>query len=194
MISGSKLITAIFYIALVLVVAGIAGFILKLTNGGTDSFKLFYLENENGDIYGSLDSVKLSCTAETKFCVKYTFEGRKSYSVQISPNVTEDTEFEYKVDDEVYKFSDIKDLTEVFKVELYDDYFTVEMPENMRQVMEVLYEGKVVELPDGIDLMSKPYFKLVVKSYNKKDEVTIMLIRAVIHVDGIEIDPEEILY
>lgn len=190
MIRGSKLITAIFYIVLVLVIAGVAGFILKLTNGGTDSFKFFYLENENGDVYGSSDSVKLSCTEETKFTVKYTFANSKSYSVKVVPNVTEETDFEYTVDGEVYKFSDIKDLTEVFKVKLYDDYFTVEMPEHMSKVMEVLYEGQNVELPDGIDLMAKPYFKLVAKSYNEKDEVTILLTRAVIHVDGIEIDPE----
>lgn len=194
MIRGNKFITALFYIALVLVIAGIAGFVLKLTNGGTDTFKFFYLTNEKGDVYGSTDKVRLACDKETKFGVNYTFSDGKSYSVQVLPNVTDETEFEYTVDGEAYKYSDIKDLTDVFKVRLYDDYFTVQMPEDMSQVMQVLYKDKDVELPDGIDLMTTPYFKLIVKSYNEKDEVTIMLTRAIIHVDGLEIAPEEVSF
>ena len=194
MIRGNKFITALFYIALVLVIAGIAGFVLKLTNGGTDTFKFFYLTNEKGDVYGSTDKVRLACNKETKFSVQYTFSDSKGYSVQVLPNITDETEFDYTVDGEEYKFSDIKDLNDAFKVKQYDDYFTVQMPEDMSQVMKVLYAEKEVELPEGIDLMNKPYFKLVVKSYNEKDEVTIMLTRAIIHVDGLEIDPEDVSF
>lgn len=194
MIRGNKFITALFYIALVLVIAGIAGFVLKLTNGGTDTFKFFYLTNEKGDVYGSTDKVRLACNKETKFSVQYTFSDSKGYSVQVLPNVTDETEFDYTVDGEDYKFSDIKDLNDAFKVKQYDDYFTVQMPEDMSQVMKVLYAEKEVELPEGIDLINKPYFKLVAKSYNEKDEVTIMLTRAIIHVDGLEIDPEDVSF
>lgn len=194
MIRGNKFITVLFYIALVLVIAGIAGFVLKLTNGGTDTFKFFYLTNEKGDVYGSTDKVRLACDKKTKFSVNYTFSDSKSYSVQVLPNVTDETEFEYAVDGELYKFSDIKDVTEAFKVKLYDGYFTVQMPEDMPRVMQVLYAESEVELPEGIDLMKKPYFKLVAKSYNEKDEVTIMLTRAIIHVDGLEIEPENVSF
>ena len=194
MIRGNKFITALFYIALVLVIAGIAGFVLKLTNGGTDTFKFFYLTNEKGDVYGSTDKVRLACNKETKFSVQYTFSDSKGYSVQVLPNITDETEFDYTVDGEAYKFSDIKDVTDAFKVKQYDDYFTVQMPEDMSQVMKVLYAEKEVELPEGIDLMNKPYFKLVAKSYNEKDEVKIMLTRAIIHVDGLEIDPEDVSF
>lgn len=190
MIRGSKLLTAIFYIALALVILGVAGFILKLTNGGTDKFKVFYLTDENDSIYGSTDTTKLPCDNETKFNVNYTFEKGKSYSVQVLPNVTDETDFEYKVEGENYKFSDIQNLNEAFNVKLYDNYFTLQMPEDMRQVMGVLYAEKAVELPDNIDLMKSPYFKLSVQSYNEKDEVNITLLRAKIPVEGIKISPE----
>lgn len=192
MIRGSKLLTAIFYIALALVILGIAGFILKLTNGGTDKFKVFYLTDENDSVYGSTDTTKLPCNKETKFNVNYTFEKEKSYSVQILVNVTDETYFEYTVDGENYKFSDIQNLNEAFNIKLYDNYFTIRMPEDMRQVMSVLYAEKKVESPDNIDLMAKPYFRLSVKSYNEKDEVNITLIRAPVPVEGIEIIPDVI--
>lgn len=190
MIRGSKLLTVIFYIALALVILGIAGFILKLTNGGTDKFKVFYLTDENDGVYGSTDTTKLPCDKETKFNVNYTFEKGKSYSVQVLPNVTDETDFEYTVDGENYKFSDIQNLDEAFNVKLYDNYFTIRMPMDMRQVMGVLYAERAVELPDNIDLMAKPYFKLSVKSYNEKDEVNITLLRAKIPVEDIEIIPD----
>lgn len=190
MIRGSKLLTAIFYIAVILVVLGVAGFILKLTNGGTDKFKVFYLTDENDGVYGSTDTTKLPCNKETKFNVKYTFSDSKSYSVQVIPNVTDETDFAYTVDGENHRFSDIQNLNEAFNVKLYDNYFTIRMPEDMRQVMDVLYAEGKVELPDNIDLMKSPYFKLSVKSYNEKDEVTVTLIRAKIPVEGIEIVPD----
>lgn len=192
MIKGSKIVTAIVYIAIILLVLGIVGFILKLTNGGTDEFKLFYLTNENGDVYGSTDSEKVASKAETKFGVNYTFSDGKDFSVKILPNVTDETDFEYTVGGEPYKFSEIENLNAAFNVKLYDDYFTIEMPEDMSQVMKILYGDEVVEIPDGIDITRKPYFKMVVKSYNEKQAITIRLTRAFIHVEGLEIEPDDI--
>ena len=178
----------------ILVIAGIMAFILKLTNGGTDEFKFFYITDESGKVYATKDSVKLRSETETQFNVNYTLTNENmGYTVKVVPVITDETEFEYTVDGETVKYSAELDLTPAFNIKTYDEYFTIIVPDEMRTILTAVHAGKTVEVPEGIDLLNTSYFSLVVTSYNGNDETVIQMKHAVVAAEDIELTPGNIV-
>ena len=168
--------------------------VLKLTNGGTDEFKYFYVTDINDKVYATNDSEVISRLAETKFNVKYTFTENKGYSVKVVLNVTDSTKFKYTLGGEEKEYASGLDLTLIFNVKTYDDYFTLKMPEKMEDVLKIIFEGQMVTISEDIDLCSQSYFKLIVSSYNGDDEINIALRGALIPVEDIGLDKENYVF
>lgn len=172
-------VTVISCILLVLVVLGAVGLLLRFTNGFTEDFKSFYLVHDGERILNKQNQLLLGTGEEQSFEVHYTFEAvmdnpPNGYSVRIVPRATAETDFEFTVDGAKYLYSGEKDLTKAFDIVEDEDFFTLTIPHdlNMRKVLEALYPGQTVTVPDVLD-REEYYYTLVVTSYNEKSEIRI---------------------
>lgn len=174
---GRKISTVIAYVLLIIAVFALIGFVVKFTNGGTTGIKTFYIKVGN-TIYTDKGEVRLSLSP-VRFDVKYTFGSltgaNNGYEICIVPYVNDETDFDFIVDGQTYRYGAEKDLTKAFNVVCDDKGFTI-MGENrdMAMILQRLYEGQTVELPE-IDASENVYFKLLVTNYNKTETVEIGL-------------------
>lgn len=190
----------ITYILLLLLVAGIIGFFAVFTNGFTDDFKTFYIEHDGKKILKTDNTILFKPDEELHFDVKYTFgflqkEEIKGYTVKIVPNVTEETDFDFIIDGFNYSFSEQSDLTQAFDIQLYDEYFTMTLSDetNVKTVLEKLYSGKDIEVPETVLKSGFPYFKMLISSYNGKSTYSITM-NLFIKVQEIILEPSEVIF
>lgn len=186
-------ITAIIILLLIVFVIGV---IFKLTNGFTDSFKTFYV-SYNGKVFSTEDSFAAPA-GTVRFDVNYLFKAggdkaHKDYTVKILPTVSEETAFEYHVNGQAYSYDNSLELDNGFCLEKHDGYFTVEIPVDMRQLLQKIYLGQTIDVPEELDLKTVSYFTLVVTSYDGKSEIRIALTRDYFRPDDINLS-EDIMY
>ena len=117
-IKRSKVLTAIYLVALALVVIAAAGLLAYFLQGGTGnslSVSIDGKEVENGSSVGALSSGN-----------RVDVEGAEEYEVEIYACSTEN-DFSFTVDGEEFLWSDIdgRNLTAGFKVERAEDGFTI---------------------------------------------------------------------
>lgn len=189
---------ALTYLLLLLLAAGVIGFVAVFTNGFTDDFKTFYIQHNDAVIVQTESKLSLRYDTALRFDCKYTFDNfkknaePKGYDVKIVPNATEETDFEFTADGEPHLYSDEKDLTKAFDIHRYDGYFTVTVPLKfgMRDVLGKLYEGKTVAIPESAE-ENGYFYTLEISSYNGKANYSIDF-NFYYEVERIELDKEEI--
>lgn len=188
------------YVIIVILLVGLCGTLAYFTNGFTTDFQTFYLEYGETKIFEKANNVVFGQSDELRIDVKYTFGGinkdaPKDYTVKIVPNITEKSgSFDFTVDGQVYGWNGDLDLTEVFQVENYDDYFTLKTTgiTSMKELLSRQFLGKTVECPE-VSLTSE-CVKIIVTSYNGKASVEIAF-SLVIPVQGVELsDSEWVIY
>ncbi len=133
-----------------------------------------------------------------RYDVKYTFDSPdsepKDYTVKIVPNT--DIDFEYTVDDKVYKYSKIKDLSTAFYLTKQPTYFEFTIIENMsiESIISTQYSGKTVEV-DVAALQNSLYpYKLVISSYNESVTYNISFGIPGVKVTSVVLDKTSIVY
>ena len=149
---------------------GVISFVYKYTDGFNDGFKTFYIEYNGKQILTETSALTFDAGAIHKFTVKYTFDGSdrpRGYSVKIAANPN--TEFEYTVNGDVYLFSALDGLTDVFGMEKQATAFTLYFgsEDNIHNVLRKVYGTDNVTVPDSAVQSEYPY-RLVVSSYNDK--------------------------
>ncbi|GHW02805.1 hypothetical protein AGMMS50249_5910 [candidate division SR1 bacterium] len=175
--STRKIGSAITYILLLLLLAAVVGVVYHFTNGFKTEFTTFYVQQGDTMFYDVTDDYPVPFNEETRFDVKYTFgvldKELSGYSVKIVPNVSGDKDFDFTVDGLYYSYGGETDLTSAFDLKQYDDYFTLFVDDTMtmKKVLEKLYTGKTVVVPDNV--LNDDYFTIVVSSYNGKSTVYI---------------------
>ena len=168
------------YIALLLFVVAIIGFIAVFTNGFTSDFKTFYVKNGKQLYTQDSGEYPLSTDEELRFDVKYTFDmfsrndTPKGYTVKVVSNATDDTAFAYSVCGNTAVYANGLDLSAAFGLKTYDTYFTMSIPSDisMQSVLTAAYDGETVTVED-IDLTKNCYFTLVITAYNNESTVRI---------------------
>ena len=165
--TSSKIASVIVVIAIVLVLALVAGFIARFTNNFTTGFKTFYVEYDGKTITTDTSDIKFLCNYSNRVNVGYSLEflnkEKSDYNVQVLPNVTDKTDFEYTVDEATYLFSDIEDLTKYFEIEKHEDYFIFQTDKSLSGIMQTMYAGQTVTgIPQGDDATN--LLKLVVST------------------------------
>jgi hypothetical protein len=192
--NGSKFTTIVAYILILLVLLAAIGFIYRLTNGGTDDFKTFYVTDENDNVYATNDTATLKSNTETKFYVHYLIEQNEGYTVKIVPNITTDTKFYYTMDGDEMIFKEGLDLSEAFSLTKYDDYFTIVAPFSMSAILTTVSDGQVVVTDDINPELA--YFNLVVTSSDGESNTTIGLICTdlVANSSGLVLSPNRIIF
>lgn len=165
---------AICCILVILLIAFIAGFIYKYTNGFNETLKTFYVEYDGKQILSSDSKMTLGKDKVHRFDVKYTFDKEdaepKDYKVKIVPNITRD--FDYTVDGERYLFSKLGELTDVFAPAKQDKYFELSIADDLTfgDVLKKAHGGNSISVPQDA-FTNNPYpFRLQISSYN--DEIT----------------------
>lgn len=194
-----KIGKAITCILIILLLVGALGFLLRFTNGGTSELRTFYVKNGKTLYTLSVGNYSFAEGDELRFDVRYTFAASddvKGYSATIVPNVTDDTEFEYTVDDGLYIYSDDLDLSSAFGMERHETYFTFTIPLDitMESVLSSVYPTESVTVPDDVNVQTNYYFALIVKSYDGSDSVRINFRIESIRAVGIEFDVTHIAF
>jgi hypothetical protein len=170
--SGGFIAKLIGYVLVVLLLVGSVGLVYKFTNGFNEDFKTFYIEYDGEEILTQSCNMVLESNKEHRFNVKYTFDNNKSqvkdYSVKIIPNTADDVAFDFTVEGETYSFGAISDLTDGFELTKYETYFTLNIPSkfSVATVLEKVYDGKTVYVPQSGDITNPYLYTLVVSSYN----------------------------
>ena len=160
-------------ILVLLLLAGIVGVVLKFTNGGNETFKTFYVVHDGEEIFASESTMSLDRGDTHRFDVKYTFDivnsEPRDYSVKVVSVATEDTEFKYSVDGKELTYTSGIDLTAGFTLKKYDTYFVLELPEGivLQDILNKVYEGKEVAIPEEQNMPGLYLFSLVIASYNQ---------------------------
>lgn len=184
-------------ILVLLLVAGLVAVIYKFTNGFNEDFKTFYVEHDGEQILSENSAMTFTEGKTHRFDVKYTFDTgqteARDYSVEIVPNVEKD--FEYTVDGETYLYSKAGDLSAAFALNKQDSYFAITLREDMtiQSVLETVYPGQQVEVPEtAADENPFPY-TLIVSSYNGNVNYHIAFNLGA-DVTGITLEPSQIIF
>ena len=125
------------------------------------------------------DGYEIVVEDEYRFDVKYTFgfmqkkNEKLGYHVQIIPNITDETDFDFIVNGQNFKYSDEADLMQGFEITLYDDYFTLEANKDLSEILSDLHLGSpVTGVPSAID-SGINYFTLMIFSEDKSTKIAI---------------------
>ena len=193
MTKTTKIIT---YIAIVLAVITVIGFVAHFTNGFTSDFKTFYVTVDGKDVMTSAGGYRVTTSKPLEVDVKYTFGALnnkvdKGYSLKIIPNNIPDKDFTYTVDGEMKYFQSETDLSDGFEIDKGEKSFRIKPKgETIAEVLSAVY-GKEVT-----DCENKGYtdmFTIIVTSYNGEASVKLNFSLA-IRVAGITLDKEAILF
>lgn len=189
----------ITYILLILAVAGIVGFFAFFTNGFTEEFKSFYIEQDGKPVLNTNTSTNMEFGKTYSFNVKYVFDDltyseNKGYFVRIVPNTNTDTDFSFTADGDEIAFSSIKELTSAFMINRQTDSFTVTIPEkfSMADVLGKIYKDCEIMLPEDFD-ESAYWYRLEVSSYNGEITYNIKF-RLGADVQSVELDYSQIIF
>ncbi len=193
-----KLSKALSYVAIVLVLAAVCGFVAYFTSGFTSGFKSFYVECNGDTLLHDGQGYELAPSEPLDVNVKYTFsalsENVSGYSVKVMPNVDEDTDFDFTVDDGIYSFGAETDLTKGFNIDYKDESFSIAPKGQMEKVLSSVYPDSVVAVDKTKIKYDKDLFKLVITSYNGEASLCVTFKISDCMITGITLDLEEIVF
>lgn len=141
----SKFVSVIIWLLLLLLVVAGIGAVLHFTGIGKDdkadidesTFRIEY----GGEVYKA-DTENIIALPE-KGKVRFEVKGTSSYSVNIVPNVTPETDFSYTVNGVTYKYGEKTDLSHAFDLKRYDGAFTIDSDDDytLDSILSKLWQG-----------------------------------------------------
>lgn len=204
----ANVLQVVVFIMLFALLGGIVYAFLRFSDGGKTDFATFYVEYNGKELlYNQIIGLKEG--KEATFTPKYTVEtignyfgvtketDNSGYSVQIVPNITNETSFVYTVGDETRRFSSLanKDFCSAFGyTKNSDGSFSLQVAEfSVAEFLSTKYDGKSVEISTELD-DTLAYFNLVITSYDGKNVLTFGLIEDTIinfTIDGVSYQAEK---
>ncbi len=175
-------------VLVLLVLAAAVGAVFKFTNikNKINDFTNpeFYVEYGGTRYTGGENIVAVPYSGQTRFEVK---NGGK-YTVEVKPNVTKDTDFDYTVDGVSYPISDEVFTSEFLNDNVYKDYFVMECTDNnsIADILSRIWDGKEVVVNGSMDY---PY--LLVLTSSDGDVIKIAFSVGVV---GVKISSESIVF
>lgn len=192
--AGKTVGKVIACILVLLVIAGIAGVIVRFTDGFTSEFKTFYVTVEGKDVLTNAGGYRVTPDKPLHVDVKYAFGSAgdgSGYTVKVIPHAVEGKDFDFALNGEVYAFQAEDDLTAGFEIERKETSFTITPKGGVTEVLRAVYPNHTVS-----DCRGKGYadmYALIVTSYNGKEYVTLYF-AAWESVSGVTLDRTEILF
>ena len=138
--------------------------------------KALYVEVDGERISSNKDDQAISYGKEYRFDVGYALDidsQKKEYTVSIVPNVTNDTTFDFKVNNDLYAYEGINDLNQGFNVQVYDDYFTIRATTDLPEIIKGIFPNATISgVPDTIN-SEISYYKIIISSKDKSQSLEI---------------------
>lgn len=174
--NGTKIATVISSILLLVLFVGMLTFLLKETDNLTTNPGALYVEVDGERISSNKDDQAISYGKEYRFDVGYALDidsQKKEYTVSIVPNVTNDTSFDFKVNNDLYAYEGINDLNQGFNVQIYDDYFTIRATTDLPEIIKGIFPNATISgVPDTIN-SEISYYKIIISSKDKSQSLEI---------------------
>lgn len=174
--NGTKIATVISSILLLVLFVGMLTFLLKETDNLTTNPGALYVEVDGERISSNKDDQAISYGKEYRFDVGYALDidsQKKEYTVSIVPNVTDDTSFDFKVNNDLYAYEGINDLNQGFNVQVYDDYFTIRATTDLSEIIKGIFPNATISgVPDTIN-SEISYYKIIISSKDKSQSLEI---------------------
>ena len=174
--NGTKIATVISSILLLVLFVGMLTFLLKETDNLTTNPGALYVEVDGERISSNKDDQAISYGKEYRFDVGYALDidsQKKEYTVSIVPNVTNDTSFDFKVNNDLYAYEGINDLNQGFNVQVYDDYFTIKATSDLPEIVKGIFPNATVSgVPNTIN-SEISYYKIIISSKDKSQSLEI---------------------
>ena len=174
--NGTKIATVISSILLLVLFVGMLTFLLKETDNLTTNPGALYVEVDGERISSNKDDQAISYGKEYRFDVGYALDidsQKKEYTVSIVPNVTDDTSFDFKVNNDLYAYEGINDLNQGFNVQVYDDYFTIRATTDLPEIIKGIFPNAAISgVPDTIN-SEISYYKIIISSKDKSQSLEI---------------------
>ena len=174
--NGTKIATVISSILLLVLFVGMLTFLLKETDNLTTNPGALYVEVDGERISSNKDDQAISYGKEYRFDVGYALDidsQKKEYTVSIVPNVTNDTSFDFKVNNDLYAYEGINDLNQGFNVQIYDDYFTIKATSDLPEIVKGIFPNATVSgVPNTIN-SEISYYKIIISSKDKSQSLEI---------------------
>lgn len=163
---------------LIMLVLVFVGFTYRSTDSFSKSMQTFYVRYDSETISDN-EYFDILLNTEYVFDVfdtSYFVRGEKvSFNVKVVAIHNSDTSFEYKVDDNVYCYSYLVDLSSGFDIVKNDGYFTFLATMDMQDILSLYYPNQVVsECPTMIN-SEISYMKLQILSADGENEININL-------------------
>lgn len=173
---SNTIFSMIVSLLLIFAVIGSISIFYKYSDGFESEFKSFYVEVDGETITSEKKGFVLSKYEPFEIKVGYLFnsidEGKSGYSIKIEPNVDKDTDFHYTVDGRKILFSDIRDYSAGFDIQLKDDSFTIRPLGPLQNILSCIHEGKTIS-NYSLDSVYNDMFSLTIYSANEKSCVKI---------------------
>lgn len=172
--SSFKILSAVFILFVVLV---FVGFLFVFTNEFKTGIKTFYVKCDEDTILTDREDYTFEFDKTYRFDIKYPLNvatKEQGYFVSVTPNISQETMFDFSVDNAVYGFSYESTLGKGFDIKTYENYFTFKVSQDLQGILSSLYEGQVVSgnIPSAVD-SDLAYFKLNIFSADKKQIIKI---------------------
>lgn len=183
----------IIYVAIVLALVGVCGFIAYFTGGFTTDFASFYVTVDGEDVLSTGSNFQVRDDDPMQVEVKYVFasasDAATGYSVKVVPNAVKDKDFDFRLNGDVYSFQAEKDLTAGFTIEQEENSFTLTPKGDLTAILSAVYPGYNVE--DCNDKAYENMFTLIVTSYNGEASIRVNF-TVTEDIEGVIIDKEVI--
>lgn len=164
---NKSFIGALVSLAVLVVLIVVTGVILAYLQKGNIKFYVMYGETKM--IYKT-ENLELPKNQFLFFYCKDNIsnaEQAKSFTVKVIPNETA-TDFDFKVNGQIYPFLSERDLTAGFNIKIYDGYFILILPADLtlNTILSKVYIGYTVTDVSNINIYEKDFFTLVITSFS----------------------------
>ena len=150
---GMLLVLLILIVAILFVLKGIGG-----TSDGGLRVKV------NGQNVGNGSEITLKINEPIEFTVENFLGGKvEDYTVAIVPDVPNGRDFDVIVGQDSYKFSELKDLSKGFDINVDSNKFTLKNTNNIEYILSTII-GQAVILSQDVDFSALPYMKIIITS------------------------------
>ena len=148
---------------ILLLVAGVVGFLFVFTDNFSTDIKTFYVKQGNDTIISDRENYNIVVGKEYKFEVNTTFGSTEQLEISVVPNTNENASyFDYLVNGAYYQFAYEKDITRGFDMKAYDNYFVFTANKDLHDILQMNYPDKTISnCPTAID-SDIAYFRLVI--------------------------------
>lgn len=152
---------AVAYILVILLIAGVIGAVVALTNGFQNDIPVFAVMYKDENV-GNQSGVRLALGETSQFTVKTLTGEPQDLSVKVIADERHD--FEFTVEGETKHFADEGDITDGFDIAVSaDNVISITLSENtsIQTVLAQKYYGSEVVVPPD-DITDVDYFRLLI--------------------------------